>query len=837
MNYFIENIANIIHGKSFVLRNDLIEHILTDSRKITFPATSLFFALHSNRRNGHTFIKEVYDRGVRNFVIDENTDTSNFINANFIQVKDTLTALQTLAAHHRNQFHQLPNGNHLPVIGITGSNGKTIVKEWLYQLLNHNYTIVRSPRSYNSQIGVPLSVWQINNQHTLGIFEAGISTIAEMEKLEPIIQPTIGVLTSLGDAHNEGFHSLREKAIEKLKLFQYSDVIICQKDSLEKVVQLTGADKHLIKGGFDYFTWSKTDTTAKLFASSIVKNTNHTKIHFTTYYHSSYIITIPFTDNASIENAITCCCVLHTLDFSEEEIIQRMALLQPVEMRMQLKKAVNNCYVINDSYSNDISSLSIALDYLKQQSGNHATTVILSDILQSGIAEENLYKQVVAELQQRNIHRFIGIGEQLNKYHHLFVNALEQTSFYTSVEDFFAQANTHQFKDEFILLKGARIFAFERINDWLEYKVHQTVLEINLSAIVHNLKTYQSLLQKDTKVMAMVKAFSYGSGSAEIARLLQFHKVDYLAVAYVDEGIELRNAGISLPIMVMNIDEAGFHALLEYNLEPEIYSFNIYQLFHQYLLQQGISSFPIHLKLNTGMNRLGFDETAIESIASLLQLNNTMVVQSVFSHLTSSEDAADDTFTLQQANLFLQLCTIIENKLGYQFIKHIANSAAVVRLPSLQMDMIRLGIGLYGVDCTNAHQIKLQPAATLKTTIAQVRNVKKGNTIGYNRKGIIEEDSKIATIRIGYADGFNRKLGNGNASVFINGQLAKTIGNICMDMAMIDVTEINNIKEGDEVEIFGTHIPIQQVAAWCQTISYEVMTSVSQRVKRIYTEE
>jgi len=837
MSYPIKNIATIIQGTGNLLLDADIEHLLTDSRKITFPSASLFFALHSNRRNGHSFIQEVYERGVRNFVIDENIDTSNFIHTNFIRVKDTLTALQTLVAHHRNQFHQLPNENYLPVIGITGSNGKTIVKEWLYQLLRSNYQIVRSPRSYNSQIGVPLSVWQINSQHTLGIFEAGISTIGEMEKLEPIIQPTIGVLTSLGNAHNEGFASLREKAIEKLKLFQYSDVIICQKDSLEKVVQLTGADKHLIKEGFDYFTWSKTDSTAKLFASSIVKNTNQTDIHFTTYYNASYTITIPFTDDASIDNAITCCCVLHTVDFSEEDIIQRMALLQPVEMRMQLKKAVNNCYVINDSYSNDFSSLSIALDYLKQQSGNNSTTVILSDILQSGLAEENLYKQVAAELKQRNIHQLIGIGEQLNKYSSLFNKAVQQTVFYNSVEDFFAQVNTHQFKDEFILLKGARRFAFERIDDWLEYKIHQTVLEINLSAIAYNLKTYQNQLQKDTKLMAMVKAFSYGSGSAEIARLLQFHKVDYLAVAYVDEGIELRKADISLPIMVMNVDEVGFNALIEYNLEPEIYSFNIYHSLHQYLLQQAITNFPIHLKLNTGMNRLGFDEQDVESIATLLQQNNTMIVQSVFSHLTSSEDEEDDVFTLQQAKTFLQSCIIIENKIGYQFIKHISNSAAVLRHPSLQMNMIRLGIGLYGVDGSNNHHIHLQPAATLKTTIAQIRNVKKGETIGYNRKGKLERDSKIATIRIGYADGFSRKLGNGIGSVFVNGQLAITVGNICMDMAMIDVTDIDKVNEEDSVEIFGIHLPIQQVALWCNTISYEIMTSVSQRVKRIYTEE
>lgn len=825
MSYPIKNIATIIQGTGNLLLDADIEHLLTDSRKITFPSASLFFALHSNRRNGHSFINEVYERGVRNFVVDENINTSTFTDANFIKVKNTLTALQTLAAYHRSQFSELP------VIGITGSNGKTIVKEWLYQLLRSNYQIVRSPRSYNSQIGVPLSVWQINKQHTLGIFEAGISTTEEMQKLQSIIQPTIGVFTSLGNAHNEGFTSLQEKANEKWKLFKQANIIICNKELLKLI------NEDNIANNKKFITWSTTDKTATLFVSSVKKNSNTTQIHVCFDKNSNYYITIPFTDEASVENAITCCCVLHSLHFSEEEIALRLALLQPVEMRMQLKKAINNCYVINDSYSNDFSSLSIALDYLKQQSGNNVTTVILSDILQSGLAEEDLYKQVAAEIQQRKIYRFIAIGEQLNKYHTLFVNIAQQTSFYTSVENFLQQTNSHQFKDEFILLKGARRFAFERIDDWLEYKIHQTVLEINLSAIAYNLKTYQNQLQKDTKLMAMVKAFSYGSGSAEIARLLQFHKVDYLAVAYVDEGIELRKADISLPIMVMNVDEVGFNAMIEYNLEPEIYSFNIYHSLHQYLLQQAITNFPIHLKLNTGMNRLGFDEKEVESIAKLLQQNNTMIVQSVFSHLTSSEDEADDAFTLQQAKTFLQSCTAIENKIGYQFIKHISNSAAVLRHPSLQMNMIRLGIGLYGVDASNNHHIHLQPAATLKTTIAQIRNVKKGETIGYNRKGKLERDSKIATIRIGYADGFSRKLGNGIGSVFVNGQLAKTVGNICMDMAMIDVTDIDKVNEEDSVEIFGIHLPIQQVAQWCNTISYEIMTSVSQRVKRIYTEE
>lgn len=814
MSYTIQHIASIIKASTNHFYDADIQHLLIDSRKIIFPETSLFFALHSNRRDGHTFIQEVYERGVRNFVIDSNFDASNFSQANFLKVENTLQALQALSAHHRSQFN-------IPVIGITGSNGKTIVKEWLYQLLSNDYTIVRNPRSYNSQIGVPLSVWQMNKQHTLGIFEAGISTVHEMEHLQKIIQPTIGVLTNIGNAHDEGFINTTQKIEEKIKLFSNTQYTIAREVD---VTEQTG-----------FKTWG-TDKECTFVLQSIDKHKTETVVSIL-FQHELKVFTIPFIDIASIENTITCICVMLQLNYSTEIIQQRIQKLQPVEMRMQLKKAINNCSVLNDSYSNDISSLSIALDYLKQQSGNNATTVILSDILQSGLQDEVLYKQVAAELQQRNIHRLIAIGEQLHQHQESFVATVPQTGFYLTVEDFLAQTTTHHFKDEFILLKGARVFAFERISKWLEQKVHQTVMEINLSAMVHNLKAYQNYLQPATKLMAMVKAFSYGSGSAEVARLLQFHKVDYLAVAYADEGVELRKADISLPIMVMNVDEAGFDALIEYNLEPEIYSFSIYQSFHHYLEKQGIVQFPIHLKLNTGMNRLGFDEPDVQLIAGLLKQYNTMFVKSVFSHLTSSELAEHDDFTKQQATSFINSCAFLENHLGYSFIKHIANTAGIFRHPNLQMDMVRLGIGLYGVDSANGKDIHLQTVATLKTTIAQIRTVKAGDTIGYNRKGIVTKDSKIATIRIGYADGFSRKMSNGVGSVYVNNQLAKVIGNVCMDMVMIDITDIENVNEGDVVEIFGSNLPVQQVAQCCGTISYEIMTSVSQRVKRIYIEE
>lgn len=819
MTYNIQNIASIIHADAKIITEAEIEYLLIDSRKIIFPTTSLFFALHGPRRDGHQFIAEVHERGVRNFVVKKGFDASAFSKANFLFVDDVLQALQALAAFHRKQFS-------IPVIGITGSNGKTIVKEWLYQLLQEDRNIVRSPRSYNSQVGVPLSVWQINKQNTLGIFEAGISTKNEMPQLEQIIQPTIGVLTNIGEAHSEGFTNDAEKINEKLKLFSHCRQLIFQKEILPD-------DFHLPQTKL--FSWSRKNVTATVFIKEEIKATSNTSL-IIVYQNQSQKIVVPFTDAASIDNAVTCYCALLSLNYSNEIIAKRLLQLVSVEMRLQLKKGINNCLVLNDSYSNDISSLSIALDYLKQQSGNKTTTVVFSDILQSGLSDDELYRQVAVQLHERKIHKLIGIGENISKHHSLF-NQIQQTIFHSSTEQFLEQTTLHQFKDEFILLKGARVFAFERISKWLEQKVHQTVLEINLSAIVHNLKEYQKHLLPSTKVMAMVKAYSYGSGSAEVARVLQFCKVDYLAVAYADEGVELRKAGISLPIMVMNADEESFDALIEYSLEPEIYSFHIFNLFHQYLQQQAVAKFPIHIKLNTGMNRLGFETDEINELGLQLKNQHMMVVKSVFSHLVASEEAQHDDFTKHQSNLFEDACKLIEKNIGYSFIKHIANSAGIFRHPDLQFDMVRLGIGLYGVDSADENILNLETVAVLKSTIAQIRNVKAGETIGYNRKGKVNRDSLIAVVRIGYADGFSRRMGNGVGKIFVNGQLANVIGNVCMDMTMIDVTDIENVKEGDVVEIFGKNLPIQQVAESIGTIAYEVMTSVSQRVKRVYVEE
>ncbi len=835
MTYSIHHIAEIIGSSLPGINDDEIAYLLIDSRKIIFPKLSLFFALSGPRRDGHQFIQEVYDRGIRNFVVKDGMDNFAFSDANILQVSDVLTALQQLVAFHRKKFN-------IPVIGITGSNGKTVVKEWLYQLLHTDFQIVRSPRSFNSQVGVPLSVWQINQTHTLGIFEAGISTVDEMEKLASIIQPTIGILTNIADAHAEGFENNRQKALEKSILFKQATKLVFSKDATFLSLSPDGADKNLFPLCDDFISWSRRNE-ADLVILSEYKLEKSTKIS-AKYKNDIISVIIPFTDRISIDNAITCWAVLLLMNYTEKIIQERMLQLASVDMRMQLKKGINHCYLLNDTYSNDISSLNLALDYLQQQAGNHRTTLILSDILQSGQLEDALYSEIAEQLFIRGIQRLIGIGPSFVKFQSVFTkaNSLSQspkiiTSFYDSTEEFLHQMSTQQFKDEYILLKGARVFAFERISNRLEQKVHQTVMEINLSAMIHNLKEYQKQLKPSTKLMAMVKAFSYGSGSTEIASVLQFHKVDYLAVAYADEGVELRKAGIRLPIMVMNVDEAGFDSLVTYHLEPEIYSFPIYHSFHKYLQQQAIQQFPVHIKFNTGMNRLGFEVSDVEELAKCLLLHQSMTVKTVFSHLVASENAEHNLFTEHQVHLFTDTCHALEKSLGYTFLKHIANSAAIIRNPEYQFDMVRLGIGLYGVEGAGANTILLETVATLSTTIAQIRKVNAGETVGYNRKGKVVRDSLIATVRIGYADGLSRRLGNGVGKMYVSGRLVPVIGNVCMDMTMIDITDIPELKEGETVEIFGKHIKVNQLAEWADTIPYEIMTGISQRVKRIYMEE
>lgn len=824
--YFLKDIAAILETKLEGTASQNVNYLAVDSRKIFFPAETIFFALPSLKRDGHQFIVEAYNQGVRSFVISHHINLKPFADAGFIYVDNTLEALQKIAAFHRKQFR-------FPVIGITGSNGKTIVKEWLAQLLQNDFNIVRSPKSFNSQIGVPLSVWQMNEHHNLGIFEAGISLPNEMGNLEKIIQPTIGILTNIGTAHDEGFINKKQKLHEKLQLFKKVDVLICNTDN-------TFINEEVRKLGIKIISWGKNkDCDIEIIEikkengiTEISGITNHAR--FTTH-DSRFCILLPFQDNASIENAMHCFCAFKVLGLENNRINEGMKQLHAVEMRLEWKKAINHCYLINDSYSNDISSLIIALDYLQQQKQSEKQTVILSDIYQSSLPEQVLYAQVASLLSQKKIDRIFCIGSQITKFAYLFKAENIITESFISTAAFLETLTGQRFYNESILLKGARIFGFEKIASQLEQQVHQTVLEINMTALTYNLNQYRQLLQPTTKIMVMVKAFGYGSGGAEIAKQLQFNKVDYLAVAYADEGVELRKAGIHLPIMVMNPEPSTFNNLFEYNLEPELYSFPILQAFLQFCKSQGIGEFPVHIKLDTGMHRLGFEAFEINRLSEMLSRQNILKVKSAFTHFAASDDSKHDGFTLQQAQIFTAGCNNLQQQIGYPFIRHTANTAAISRHPALQMDMVRLGIGLYGVD--SANKIQLQNVSTLKTTIAQIKQVKKGESVGYSRSDYLAKDSVVGTIRIGYADGFRRSLGNGVGRVYIKGQYAPVIGRVAMDMAMINITDIPNLQVGDEVEIFGPNIAIQQLAEWCNTIPYEIMTGISQRVKRVYVQE
>ena len=829
--YSIDQINNIVKGRWWQHAGAAtIEYLLPDSRKLLFPATSLFFALKGPRRDGHSFVSELYEKGVRNFLLSDEQGLALPADANIIIVKDVLQALQALAAWHRKQFLY-------PVIGITGSNGKTIVKEWLNQLLEKKYAIVRSPKSYNSQIGVPLSVWQMNNRYNLGLFEAGISQSGEMDKLEKIIQPTIGIFTNIGEAHSEGFLNLQQKVKEKLQLFAHVDMLIYCSDYPEineGVVSLVQRLRNRPGDKLHLFTWgTKTDATLRIV--SLIKDDAFTYVTASFKYEETSF-KIPFTDDASLENAITCYCTLLHLGISTHYIHQHIQQLAPVAMRLEQKKGINNCSVINDSYSADLSSLKIALDFLVRQPQHARKTIILSDIPESGKSEKELYQTVAATLQEKGINRFIGIGPQLLRNKNIFEGLGMETVFYPAVEAFKKDFYHTRFQNETILLKGARAFEFEQLLLLLEQKVHQTVLEINLTAVLRNLQQYQQRLQPSVKIMAMVKAAAYGSGSYEIASLLQFHKCDYLAVAYADEGVELRKGGISLPVMVMNPEMATFDILVQYNLEPDIYSFELLDAFDEHLKKEGLQQFPIHIELETGMNRLGFNTDDIPELSEKL-LTGSCKVQSVFTHLAASEEPANDAFTLQQAQRYLDAVATLQAKLNYSFIRHIANSAAILRYPQLQLEMVRLGIGLYGIDSAATHQLQLEEVSSLKTTIAQVKHLKKGETVGYNRKGIVVRDSIIATVRLGYADGYARRLGNGAGKMLVNGTLVPVIGSVCMDMTMLDITDAGPVAEGDEVIVFGPQLSVEKLAQWAQTIPYEIMTGISQRVKRVYFEE
>lgn len=822
MNYNTSQIATIIKAEGMIHADNTLSVLLTDSRSLTFPEESIFFALVTERNDGHKYIKELYDKGVRDFVIDHYPNESDKMpEANFLRVTDTLAAMQMLAAHHRRQFD-------IPVIGITGSNGKTSVKEWLHQLLQDDYNIVRSPRSYNSQTGVPLSVWQLNEKTELALFEAGISRPDEMHRLEEIIQPTIGLITNIGEAHQEGFASMQQKCMEKLTLLQGCDCIIYDGDN--EVV--SDCVEKLCLGAYE-IAWSRKDRDKPLYISSIEKGDHSTRIKYT-YLQYFLEVTIPYTDDASIQNAIHCLAIMLYLNRMPEVISERMAKLEPLAMRMEVKEGNNNCLIINDSYNSDMDSLTIALDFQARRAANGKMkrTLILSDIFQTGLPPATLYRKVADLLKRKGIERLIGIGPIISDNAYLF--DIEK-DFYSGTREFVEQLTPDMFQDELVLIKGARNFHFEIISEALELKQHETILEVNLDALVSNLNYYKSYLKPDTKVVCMVKAFGYGAGSYEIAKTLQDRGADYLAVAVADEGAELRKAGITMPIIVMNPEMSSFRTLFSYRLEPEIYSFNLLNALLAEGEKLGVSGYPIHIKIDSGMHRLGFTENQVDELASLLQSQIVLMARSVFSHFAGSDEAQHDAYTLQQIATFNRCADKIQAASKHKVMRHLLNTAGITRFSEHQLDMVRLGIGLYGVSPIDENQ-GLRPVSTLKTTILQIHEYEAGETIGYGRHGVLTRRSRIAAIPIGYADGLDRHLGNGNCEVLVNGHRAPIIGNICMDICMIDVTDVA-CNEGDRVEIFGENLPVQELGKRLDTIPYEVLTSISNRVKRVYYRE
>ena len=803
--------THIIGQEPFV-----VEKIVFDSRKTFVPEHTLFVAIRSKNNDGHIYIHELYKKGIRAFMVEKSAEINYplYPDAVFVECHNSIDCLQLLARKIRQEFN-------FPVIGITGSNGKTVVKEWLARILESRYKVGRSPRSFNSQIGVPISIWMLEDDIDYALIEAGISQPNEMLKLADCIQADYGVLTNIGQAHQENFSSLDQKLKEKLDLFKTTNALFSHDKSviIEAVKHRFPDKKHFVCG-------STTNADLRLIRQKQGKNSTELSL---SWRKSHFDIQIPFTDSISIENTMLSVLVGLVLGVKVEELQQVMPSLQPIAMRLEQKEGINNCLLIDDGYNSDLTSLELALDFLNQMGAKRglSKTLILSDIFQSGMSHDHLIREIKKLVKEKGVQKLIGIGPELHK-------AMQGENAYLSTDDFIKAVNLNNFQDEAILLKGSRQFSFERISALIELRRHKTVLEINLNALSENVQFFRSQLNKETKLLAMVKAFSYGSGSFEIANLLQHQKVDYLGVAFADEGIELREAGITLPIIVMNPELSSFPLMLSYDLEPEIYSFEVLDAFNLAVQRHGLVDVPIHIKVDTGMNRLGFLPGELDTLLQKLNDATALKVSSVFSHLAGSDEVVHDEFTQQQIRTFTAACEKLRRALAYDFIRHILNSAGIQRFADAQFEMVRLGIGMYGVSANEGDL--LQSVITLKSYVSQLKSIKAGATIGYGRIGTATEDLKIAIVPIGYADGYNRRLSNGVGQVVINGELAPIVGNICMDMCMVDVTKCS-VKEGDEVEIFGSNYTIYQIAQALHTIPYEILTSISRRVKRVYIME
>ena len=819
-SYNLNQISSIINGTLIGNNHEIVNQIFFDSRMIINPIHGIFFAFHGNQKDGHLYLQDAYQKGIRNFVVEKKVE--NLPDANFIEVENPLNALQIWAKYHRKQFT-------FPVIGITGSNGKTIVKEWLNQLLWKKFSIVRSPKSYNSQFGAALSILQMEEKNNLGIFEAGISMPKEMQNLEKIIQPTIGVLTKIGDAHLENFENQEELILEKLKLFSHVDKLVFNIEN-EKVLQAILENEHLAK--IDKYTYGYSDF-ATVQIKQILSNQNNTQISIL-HNQEEFTYSIPFIDDASIKNSLICLTTLISLNIDYKQLKNEFSQLLPIEMRLEIKEAINNSILINDTFNSDLNSLKIGLNVLNQQPRDKKS-LVLTDILQSNLTDEELYQQTSDLVNSYHFNEIVLIGEKISQFKHLFQSYVRS---FNSTEEFLQQFKHQNVDHEAILLKGSRPFKLEKISNELETRSNDSVLEINLQHLIENINVYRSLLKPTTKLMCMVKANSYGTGSVEVTNTLQNNGVDFLGVAIADEGKELREAGITVPIIVMNPEQSSYSTVIDYQLDPEIYSLRVLKLFIQKLQEKQISSpYPIHLKMESGMNRLGFHEDDFEELISILKNNSQVYVCSIFTHLATADMPEELDYVNYQLNRFDNSYDTITKALDIKPIKHALNSPGIEAYGEHQYDMVRLGIGMYGYsEHTDFMQKYLKPVVRFKTVISQISELKKGETVSYGRRFTAEHTTKIATLPVGYADGIRRTLGYGKGKVGINGKLATITGTICMDMMMVDVTDIS-CKEGDEVTIFGNSPTLVDVTKWLETIPYEVLTSVSQRIKRVYYKE